>query len=957
MAGANPAMIIKIAANVAALKAALAESTSAITVTTAGMAKLASSLDGSKLEQRAHNIVAAIGGVEGAARLTDAEAKRLLVTLDAWIDKGARVGKEIPPDILKTRDALVRTKDELDLLPQKTKNADGGFKSLAATMGVTFSVGAVIAFGQEILQMGDDIVRVADRTGLLTDEVQRLSYIGGQSGNTLEELTGSIGQMQNRLASGDTSALAAVKGLGVSLDLLKTQSPYQQMETLATEIAKIPNPANQAQVAMDLFGKTGIAILPTLKANFQALGDEAPIMSDKTVQALDKAGDSIARFKLSAKVWAAEAYNYLGKVFDQGVAAVYRYIASLLDSIAGLLGWMAKIPGASRVWPGLAADIKGAGDAAQWFKDAASASAQQSERVTAAVRSAGPPMDVLGKAAKTTGDAHHVAAANMKEVVVIAPEVQHALELMALMHQHQVSALALEASAFKETQKAAEDYIKHLPHASFAIPSVGVDAAPLKTLPGIDVGKPIIPAIAKIHDATVALDALAQSFVMLAQVGGKSFGSIMQGAGSIVVGLSAAAKANKEFGGSAGIASGLFKEGSGASAKWASGVASAGAIASGAMNVWAATANDGSKAAGAFHGAMGGAQAGAAFGPWGMAVGAAAGAVVGMIHTLSAGRRAVKDFAASFDTKALGSGFDELHAKMAGALGDAVSEKFWIQLTQKTKKGNKKAAQAVIDQITEALASAPSALAADAGYQTQAELQAVADKAKATYEYMKSSGLYAAAAIADAFQKSKDAQIGALGETATAQKTAIDEITARYTESIGKLDEEYKSLSTSVAAEAEEAEMGVAETRDRARMAAIDIEKQAQAAMRDAEIAAKQETFDAVLDAGSKVDAALRDIFGKNLKIPYEFVPQNTPGGSPGSDEPREGYVGGTHGEYLDFGAGTAVTLHGRERVMTAAEGRGSSSRGSDLHVTLVMPDGEVLLRQVVKAAHDGGLT
>jgi hypothetical protein len=39
------------------------------------------------------------------------------------------------------------------------------------------------------------------------------------------------------------------------------------------------------------------------------------------------------------------------------------------------------------------------------------------------------------------------------------------------------------------------------------------------------------------------------------------------------------------------------------------------------------------------------------------------------------------------------------------------------------------------------------------------------------------------------------------------------------------------------------------------------------------------------------------------------------------------GFAGGTHGAFLDFGAGTPVTLHGRERVMTEAEGRGGEAR------------------------------
>jgi len=38
--------------------------------------------------------------------------------------------------------------------------------------------------------------------------------------------------------------------------------------------------------------------------------------------------------------------------------------------------------------------------------------------------------------------------------------------------------------------------------------------------------------------------------------------------------------------------------------------------------------------------------------------------------------------------------------------------------------------------------------------------------------------------------------------------------------------------------------------------------------------------------------------------------------------DPSGGYQGGTHGRYVDFGAGTPTILHGRERVMTEKEGR-----------------------------------
>ncbi len=49
------------------------------------------------------------------------------------------------------------------------------------------------------------------------------------------------------------------------------------------------------------------------------------------------------------------------------------------------------------------------------------------------------------------------------------------------------------------------------------------------------------------------------------------------------------------------------------------------------------------------------------------------------------------------------------------------------------------------------------------------------------------------------------------------------------------------------------------------------------------------------------------------------------------------GFAGGTHGQYLNFGAGTPVMLHGRERVMTEAEGKSGGGAGNGWGPTIVV--------------------
>ena len=72
----------------------------------------------------------------------------------------------------------------------------------------------------------------------------------------------------------------------------------------------------------------------------------------------------------------------------------------------------------------------------------------------------------------------------------------------------------------------------------------------------------------------------------------------------VIASLRQAEAANKQFGGSAGIASAMFSNSATSAQKWGAAISSGSAVASGAMAVWTATADAGTKSAGALHGAM-----------------------------------------------------------------------------------------------------------------------------------------------------------------------------------------------------------------------------------------------------------------------------------------------------------------------------------------------------------------
>lgn len=198
----------------------------------------------------------------------------------------------------------------------------GRMESLAGTLGRSlagaFTVTAIAGFVRDAVQAADRIQRLSDVTGIGAEALTKLEFAANQSGNTLEQVTNAISQMQNRLASGDQSAVGALTQLNLSLDELRALSPDQQFIEIASAVARIEDPARRVQVAMDLFGRSGAQILPTLISDVKRLGDEFQGMSDRTTEVLDGLGDKFDALKARA---ANAGRTFLASLFDATVAA------------------------------------------------------------------------------------------------------------------------------------------------------------------------------------------------------------------------------------------------------------------------------------------------------------------------------------------------------------------------------------------------------------------------------------------------------------------------------------------------------------------------------------------------------------------------------------------------------------------------------------------------------------
>lgn len=264
------------------------------------LSRMVDNFSGRKLIQEATLMTSAIERAGGVSVLTGSELQAVGTKAAEAAEKMRKLGLDVPPGLQE----IAKHAAPIPGLFSKITQVLG---PLGTAIGVTFSVGALVSFGKALFADADALVKLSDKTGISTTGLQKFRVAGDEAGNTLDEITGAVTQMQNRLAGGDQSALKALDQMGVRLNDIKTLAPDQQFMAIAAAIRQIQDPAQQVAAAVDVFGRTGASVLPTIKRGFEDLGDGIGIVSDEATRALDRTGDAIVSLWRKTKAAVSEA--------------------------------------------------------------------------------------------------------------------------------------------------------------------------------------------------------------------------------------------------------------------------------------------------------------------------------------------------------------------------------------------------------------------------------------------------------------------------------------------------------------------------------------------------------------------------------------------------------------------------------------------------------------------------
>ena len=93
-------------------------------------------------------------------------------------------------------------------------------------------------------------------------------------------------------------------------------APEDAFVAIGDAVAGIEDPMLRAQVATELFGKTGQELIPTFLAGIEQVGAATKVMSDDTVERLKAAQDAWSRFGNSVTVYSGEAIGGMSRFID-----------------------------------------------------------------------------------------------------------------------------------------------------------------------------------------------------------------------------------------------------------------------------------------------------------------------------------------------------------------------------------------------------------------------------------------------------------------------------------------------------------------------------------------------------------------------------------------------------------------------------------------------------------------
>ena len=224
-------------------------------------------------------------------------------------------------------------------------------------VGIGTAVLAPLAASAKLFSSyGDQVAKMAKRTGLSVETLSELRFVASQTGTEFESLEMAFRKMQRSIydaGRGLSTQVDALKDLSLTFKDLDGLSPEDQFKLLADRIGQVEDPTKRAAIAMSLFGRTGTNLLPMFaagSAGIEALQAEARrlglTMSGEDAKAAEDFTDALDRLWKVVKMGVFNIGAALAPVLQRMADTITRVVVTVSEWVKqnrGLIVQVAKI--------------------------------------------------------------------------------------------------------------------------------------------------------------------------------------------------------------------------------------------------------------------------------------------------------------------------------------------------------------------------------------------------------------------------------------------------------------------------------------------------------------------------------------------------------------------------------------------------------------------------------------
>jgi len=290
----------------------------------------------------------------------DIQKKRLQELDNAGVDPTSASYQKLVQDLNKTETEMNKTAAQIDQNTEKlkhhgqtaeeahAKHAEAAKKAAAAVAGVTAAVAAV---GVGLVKMTLDAASAADelntlsvKTGISTDELQKLQYAAGTVDVSVETVAGAMGKLTKSMSSAESGSGAAADafsklGVAVKKDDGTFRDRNEVFKDAIKALGEIDDETERDATAMALFGKSAQELNPLIEGGadaLAALGEHAEeaglILSGDALDALANLNDRFDVLKQTLGLAGQQFLAQFAEPLTEAINTVIGYVEKLVSA-------------------------------------------------------------------------------------------------------------------------------------------------------------------------------------------------------------------------------------------------------------------------------------------------------------------------------------------------------------------------------------------------------------------------------------------------------------------------------------------------------------------------------------------------------------------------------------------------------------------------------------------------